>query len=53
MNGTSNIGMTNLAYEKINHMYSKAKYLDIKCVMHTESGYINATKFCSVARKND
>ena len=49
MNGTSNVGMTKLAYEKINDMYSKAKYLDIECVMDTESGYINATKFCSVA----
>jgi hypothetical protein len=49
MNLTSNFDMTKLGYEKINDMYSKAKYLEIECVMDTQSGYINATKFCSVA----
>ncbi len=49
MNVTSNFDMTKLGYEKINDMYSKAKYLEIECVMDTQSGYINATKFCSIA----
>ena len=38
-----------LAYEKINERYSKAKYLDLECVMDTQTGYINATKFCTAA----
>jgi hypothetical protein len=46
MNG---LDMTKLAYEKINDRYSKAKYLDIECVIDTQSGYINATKFCTDA----
>ena len=41
--------ITKLAYEKINERYSKAKYLDLECVMDTQTGYINATKFCTAA----
>jgi hypothetical protein len=43
---TSN-DITKLAYEKINDKYSKAKYLDIECIMDNTTGYINATKFCA------
>ena len=38
-----------LAYEMINDKYSKAKYLGIKCIMETKTGFINATKFCTAA----
>ena len=41
--------ITKLAYEKINERYSKAKYLGLECVMDTQTGYINATKFCTAA----
>lgn len=41
--------ITNLAYEKINEQYSKAKYLGLECIMDIKTGYINATKFCASA----
>ena len=34
-----------IAYEKINEKYYKAKYLGLECVINTQTGYINATKF--------
>ena len=49
MTEPSNMDITKLAYEKINERYSKAKYLDLECVMDTQTGYINATKFCTAA----
>jgi len=49
MTGPSNLDIIKLAYEKINERYSKAKYLDLECVMDTQTGYINATKFCTAA----
>ena len=49
MTGPSNMDIIKLAYEKIDERYSKAKYLDLECVMDTQTGYINATKFCSAA----
>jgi len=42
---------SNLAYELINDKYSKAKYLGIKCIIETKTGFINATKFCKEAQK--
>jgi hypothetical protein len=45
---TSNdFDITKLAYKKINDKYSKAKYLDIECIIDMTTGYINATKFCA------
>ena len=41
--------ITKLAYEKINERYSKATYLGLECVMDTQTGYINSTKFCTAA----
>ena len=49
MTGSSNMDITKLAYEKINERYSKATYLGLECVMDTQTGYINATKFCTAA----
>ena len=49
MTGPSNMDITKLAYEKIDERYSKAKYLGLECVMDTQTGYINATKFCTAA----
>jgi hypothetical protein len=43
----NNFDITKLAYQNINFKYSKAKYLDIECIMDNTTGYINATKFCS------
>ena len=48
---TNNLNITNLAYEKIDDKFSKAKYLDIECIINMNNGYINATKFCSSASK--
>ena len=45
MKGPSNMDITKLAYEKINERYSKAKYLGLECIIDTQTGYINATKF--------
>jgi hypothetical protein len=39
--------MTSNNFEKINDKYSKAKYLDIECIIDMTTGYINATKFCA------
>jgi hypothetical protein len=49
----NNLNITNLAYEKINDKYSKAKYLGLDCIMDMTTGYINATKFCSTIIGND
>ena len=45
----NNLDITKLAYEKINDRYSMATYLGLKCIMDMTTGYINATKFCSLA----
>ena len=45
----NNLDITKLAYEKINDRYSMAIYLGLKCIMDMTTGYINATKFCSLA----
>ena len=45
----NNLNITNLAYEKINDKYSKAKYGEFDVIMDMTTGYINATKFCSLA----
>ena len=34
-----------IAYEKLNERYYKAKYLGLECIIDTQTGYINATKF--------
>ena len=39
--------ITKLEYEKINNVYSKAKYAGFDVTMNMENGYINATKLCS------
>ena len=39
--------ITKLEYEKIDDVYSKAKYAGFDVIMNMESGYINATKLCS------
>ena len=39
--------ITKLEYEKINDVYSKAKYAGFDVIMNMETGYINATKLCS------
>jgi hypothetical protein len=44
---TNNLNITNLAYEKINDKYSKAKYGDFDVIMDMTNGYINATKLCT------
>ena len=44
---TNNLNITNLAYEKINDKYSKAKYGDFDVIMDVTNGYINATKLCT------
>ena len=44
---TNNQNITNLAYEKINDKYSKAKYGEFDVIMDMTNGYINATKLCS------
>jgi hypothetical protein len=49
MTGLSKMDISKLAYEKIDEKYSKAKYLGLECVMDTQTGYINATKFCTAA----
>ena len=45
----NNLDIAKLAYEKINDRYSMATYLGLKCIMDMTTGYINATKFCSLA----
>ena len=44
----NDLDITKLAFEKINDQYSKANYLGTECIMDMKTGYINATKFCSV-----
>jgi hypothetical protein len=44
----NNLNITNLGYKKINDKYSKANYLGLECIMDMTTGYINATKFCSL-----
>ena len=39
--------ITKLEYEKINDVYSKAKYAGFDVIMNMETGYINATKLCA------
>jgi len=39
--------ITILVYEKINNVYSKAKYGGFDVIMNMENGYINATKLCA------
>ncbi len=39
--------ITKLEYEKIDNVYSKAKYAGFDVIMNMESGYINATKLCA------
>ncbi len=39
--------ITKLEYEKIDNVYSKAKYADFDVTMNMETGYINATKLCN------
>jgi hypothetical protein len=39
--------ITKLEYEKINNVYSKAKYAGFDVTMNMENGYINATKLCA------
>ena len=39
--------ITKLEYEKINNVYSKAKYGGFDVIMNIENGYINATKLCA------
>ena len=46
---SNNLNITNLAYKEINEKYSIATYLGLKCIMDRKTGYINATKFCSLA----
>jgi hypothetical protein len=45
----NNLNITNLACKKINDKYYKAVYLGLDCIMDMTTGYINATKFCSLA----
>ena len=44
----NNIDFTKLAYELINDKFSKAKYMGIECIMDIKTGFINATKFCTL-----
>ena len=44
---SNNLNITNLAYEKINDKYSKAKYGEFDVIMDMTTGYINATKLCT------
>jgi len=44
--------ITKLEYEKIDNVYSKAKYAGFDVIMNMESGYINATKLCSDGGKH-
>ena len=39
--------ITKLEYEKIDNVYSKAKYAGFDVIMNMETGYINATKLCA------
>ena len=39
--------ITKLEYEKINDVYSKAKYAGFDVIINMETGYINATKLCA------
>ena len=39
--------ITKLEYEKIDNVYSKAKYAGFDVIMNMESGYINSTKLCA------
>jgi hypothetical protein len=40
-----------ITYEKIHEKYFIAKYSNLECVINMETGYINATEFCSTASK--
>jgi len=44
--------ITKLEYEKIDNVYSKAKYAGFDVIMNMESGYINATKLCTDGGKH-
>ena len=48
----NNLDITKLAYEKINHKYSKAKYGEFDVIMDMTTGYINATKLCTDGGRN-
>ena len=48
----NNLNITNLAYEKINDKYSKAKYGEFDVIMNMTTGYINATKLCTDGGKH-
>ncbi len=39
--------ITKLEYEKIDDVYSKAKYAGFDVIINMENGYINATKLCA------
>ena len=40
-----------ITYEKIHEKYCIAKYSNLECIINMETGYINATEFCSTASK--
>jgi hypothetical protein len=43
--------ITKLEYEKIDNVYSKAKYDNFDVTMNMKNGYINATKLCADGKK--
>ncbi len=45
--------ITDIAYEQISGDYYWAKYGKLKVIMDIKTGYINATKLCSLATTND
>lgn len=48
----NNLDINQLAYEKINKKYSKAKYGQFDVIMDMKTGYINASKLCSDGGRN-